>query len=67
MKFHHECALIRPRCEAKEDEECKLATRGERREVLVRPPAKVKEVVNFSDKFGMKYFVCTSYDHDPPR
>ncbi|XP_051220759.1 uncharacterized protein [Lolium perenne] len=29
--------------------------------------AKVKEVVDFSDKFGMKYFMCASYDHDPPR
>nr|XP_051203620.1 uncharacterized protein LOC127317138 [Lolium perenne] len=29
--------------------------------------AKVKEVVDFSDKFGMKYYMCASYDHDPPR
>jgi hypothetical protein len=25
----------------------------------------VKEVVDFSDKFGMKYFMCAYYDHDP--
>lgn len=28
--------------------------------------AKVMEVVDFSDKFGMKYFMCANYDHDPP-
>jgi hypothetical protein len=29
--------------------------------------AKVKEVEDFSNKFGMKLFMCANYDHDPPR
>ena len=29
--------------------------------------AKVKQVEDFSDWFGMKFFMCASYEHDPPR
>jgi hypothetical protein len=29
--------------------------------------AKVKQVEDFSEKFGMKFFMCANYDHDPPR
>ena len=28
--------------------------------------AKVKQVEDFSDRFGMKFFMCANYDHDPP-
>jgi hypothetical protein len=28
--------------------------------------AKVKEVVDFSVKFSIKYFLCANYDDDPP-
>ena len=27
---------------------------------------KVKEVTDFSDKFGMKFFMCPNYEYDPP-
>jgi hypothetical protein len=27
---------------------------------------KVKEVVDFSDCLGMKFFMCANYDRDPP-
>ena len=27
--------------------------------------AKVKESIDFSDKFGMKFFICANYEHDP--
>ena len=27
---------------------------------------KVKEVTDFSDKFGMKFFMCANYEYDPP-
>ncbi|KAK1643993.1 hypothetical protein QYE76_061798 [Lolium multiflorum] len=29
--------------------------------------AKVMQVEDFSDQFGMKFFMCASYEHDPPR
>ena len=29
--------------------------------------AKVKQVEDFSDQFSMKFFMCASYEHDPPR
>jgi hypothetical protein len=29
--------------------------------------AKVKQVEDFSDQFGMKYFMCANYEQDPPR
>nr|XP_051193478.1 actin cytoskeleton-regulatory complex protein pan-1-like [Lolium perenne] len=29
--------------------------------------AKVKQVEDFSDQFGMKFFMCASYEHVPPR
>ncbi|KAK1645906.1 hypothetical protein QYE76_063711 [Lolium multiflorum] len=28
--------------------------------------AKVKQVEDFSDWFGIKFFMCANYDHDPP-
>ena len=29
-------------------------------------PCKVKEVTDFSDMFGMKFFMCPNHEHDPP-
>ena len=29
-------------------------------------PCKVKEVTDFSDKFGLKFFMCPNHEHDPP-
>ena len=29
--------------------------------------AKVKQVEDFSDSFGMKFLMCVNYDHDPPQ
>jgi hypothetical protein len=29
--------------------------------------AKVKQVKDFSNWFGMQIFMCTNYDHDPPQ
>ena len=29
-------------------------------------PCKVKESTDFSDKMGMRFFMCPNYEHDPP-